>query len=155
MYLDNDIDFSGEPLRTFSVSKNTPTVDFAGTFDGLGHTIRNFDMNISSLSYIGLISDSQGMAIRNLVLDSTCSLKGTNLNGINGLGIGGFVGKCTADKNDCRLENVVNMMEIQMPIGASGNLVGGIVGSCKASSFGCIVRNCLNFGSVNQINGVE
>ena len=74
VFFDADMDFSGglseeqfEPIgKDYSKS-------FQGTFDGQGHTISNLAVN-SSLPLVGLFGYSCGGTIRNVVLDSSCSV---------------------------------------------------------------------------------
>ena len=74
VFLDADIDFFGglsdkfEPIGTSN--------DFQGTFDGQRHTISNITIK-SFLWYVGLFGYSEGATIRNVVLDSSCSVVGS------------------------------------------------------------------------------
>ena len=74
IFLDADIDFSGGLSEQFGpIGKGTINY-FIGTFDGQGHTISNLAINSSSL-YVGPFGYStDGATIRNVVLDSSCSI---------------------------------------------------------------------------------
>ena len=72
MFLDADIDFSGGLSEQFEPIGTSNSNSFQGTFDGQGHTISNLAMKSSS-QYVGLFGRSKG-AIRNVVLDSSCSV---------------------------------------------------------------------------------
>ena len=127
MFLDADIDFSGglseqfEPIVYYS---------FQGTFDGQGHTISNLAMN-SSLWYVGLFGYSMYATIRNVVLDSSCSVVSSYSSSSTAY-VGGIIGRC----DGCTIENNMNIGSITF-IGSTtnGNLyLGGIIGWLSASN---------------------
>ena len=71
VFLDADIDFSGGLSWQFEpIGKN---YDFQETFDGQGHTISNLVISSSSL-YAGLFGYSYRATIKNVLLDSSCSV---------------------------------------------------------------------------------
>lgn len=104
--LDSDIDFSGELSQQFEPIGKNLTNYFAGTFDGQGHVIRNLTATTSS-KYAGLFGYSKGVVIRNLVIDSSCSF--TSTSNFTGAYVGGVIGECYANDDNCTFENSVNM----------------------------------------------
>ena len=142
VFLDADIDFSGglseqfEPIGIISKS-------FQGTFDGQGHIISNLAMNSSS-RYVGLFGYSSDATIRNVVLDSSCSV----VSSCSGYAVvGGITGIC----DDCTIENTVNMASVAFTGSTSSNLyIGGISGYLTTYNKDITVRNCANYGSVTH-----
>ena len=77
VFLDADIDFSGvlsEQFEPVGVYYNGHNYDFQEIFDGQGHTISNLAIKSPSSQHVGLFGYSKGAAIRNVVLDSSCSV---------------------------------------------------------------------------------
>ena len=144
--LDDDIDFS-DLSDEFEPIGKSDIYFFQGTFDGQGHTISNLAMNSSS-QHVGLFGNSYG-AIRNVVLDSSCSVVSSFIGNAN-IKVGGIAGHC----GYCTIENTVNMASVSFTgntTGSSGFLyLGGIVGMLYASSKETIARNCANYGSVTH-----
>lgn len=126
VYLNSDISFSKniEPVGSNS------THFFSGTFDGQGYIISNLNIN-STLNYIGLFGYSNGLTVRNVIIDSSCSFTSTYV-GSNAVSISGIIGRCDSNYNQCNIENVINMANITF----SGNIstdsnslyISGIVG---------------------------
>ena len=112
VFLDADIDFSGglseqfEPIGTSNY--------FQDTFDGQGHIISNLAIK-SSLQNVGLFGYSKGATIRNVVLDSSCSVVNSFISNEN-IRVGGVAGFC----RDCTIENNVNMASVVF----TGNTTG-------------------------------
>ena len=73
VFLDNDIDFSGDGLseQFEPIGKNSKY--FQGTFDGQGYTISGLIINSSS-KYVGLFEHARGVSIKNVVLGSSCGV---------------------------------------------------------------------------------
>ena len=69
VFLDSDIDLTEKTFEPIGNYSNY----FLGVFDGQGHLIRNLNMTSSS-QYIGLFGYSRGLTIRNVILDSSCSI---------------------------------------------------------------------------------
>ena len=145
VFLDADIDFSGglsqqlEPIGEYWNSKY-----FRGAFDGRGHTINNLAMNSSS-QYAGLFGYSNRTTIKNVVLDSSCSV----VNSYSDYSyIGGIIGYC----RDCTIENIVNMASVSFTGSIRHNnlFLGGITGCFYASNKDATMRNCANYGSVTH-----
>lgn len=149
VFLGSDIDFADglsqhfEPIGTFDNH-------FLGTFDGLGHTINNLNMN-SSLFYSGLFGFSSGLTIRNVVVDNSCSF----VNSYNYEGtiyFGGIIGSCRPFYGPCNFENNVNMASVTFN-GESGVYLyfGGFIGYIESSdlNISCL-KNCANYGSITH-----
>ena len=103
VFLDADIDFSSGghpkefgPIGTYDGWYNYK--DFQGTFDGQGHTISNLAVK-SSLYYVGLFGYSRGVTIRNVVLDSSCSVLCTPAKD-SGYYLGGIIGYLHSEKEE-------------------------------------------------------
>ena len=122
---------------------------FIGTFDGCGFEISNLNIVYSeeSAGLFGFIGEDT--IIKNVILDSTCSITSS------ASGVGGIVG--TMSKNAAsRVENCKNYGTVTSEFGESGDFssvsasVGGIVGSA-AQPQGIII-GCSNYGSVRLTN---
>ena len=158
--LGDNIDFTG---KTFEPIGNM-THYFLGTFDGQGHAISNLKMNSAS-RYTGLFGYSKGLAIKNLVMDESCSFVSsyTSPDRITAY-VGGITGWCNAAESNCVIENIVNMGSVAFTGSIGYDLyLGGIAGNIDAtSSHDALIRNCVNYGSVidtgsylyNHIGGV-
>ena len=144
IFLDSDIDFSGELSQQFNPIGKDDSNCFRGTFDGQGHVISNLIMN-SSLQYVGLFGYSDGSTIKNVVLDESCSITSTRNTGQSS--VGGLIGYCSGP---CNIRNNVNLATITY----NGNTksyalyIGGIIGHIYFSAYEIIVRNCANYGPV-------
>ena len=106
MVLDSDIDFSGGLSQKFEPIGKDLTNHFTGTFDGQRHIIRNLTI-VTSSNYAGLFGYSEGVTIRNLVIDSSCSF--TSAVKPNNTYIGGLIRKVLYQQRALRfLRNNVN-----------------------------------------------
>ena len=147
VFLDADIDFSDDFSQQFKPIGNTTSKYFSGTYDGQGHTISNLEISSSSL-YVGLFGYSSGTTIRNIVLDSSCSVLCSSKSG--NPYIGGVIGHCSTSKQ-CIVENIVNMANISFTGHATDHLyIGGIIGCFTYSSYNATIKNCINYGTVQQ-----
>ena len=152
VYLDSDLDFS-EELSQQIQPIGTESNYFAGTFDGQGHTISNFVMNSSS-EYVGIFGHSDGITVKNVVIDSTCSITSSRVSSSYfDTCIGGIVGHCESWDRPLIIENTVNMAKISF----SGSLsdaslyIGGIVGYIYSESESDFyIRNCASYGSITD-----
>ena len=146
VFLDADIDFSGGLSEQFEPIGTSESISFQGTFDGQGHTISNLVVNSSSSQDVGLFGYSYRRTIKNIVLDSSCSIV-SSYNNSNSVYVGGIVGMCY----DCVIENIVNMASVSFTgnISSHGLWFGGI-GGFFASNIEGAVRNCANYGSVTH-----
>ena len=146
--LDSDLSLTG---KTFESIGNSKSKYFCGTFDGQRHVISNFKMNFSS-RFTGLFGYSEGLSIRNAILDSSCSI--TSLcKGSNNAYIGGAAGYCLANNAPCTIENSVNMGSISFTGNLSGSYslyLGDIAGRIESYTHCSVVKSCANYGSVTH-----
>jgi hypothetical protein len=96
---------------------------FFGTFDGQGHTIRNFNINGIDTSYsegnsAGLFVYTNSATIKNL------HIEGGTVSGYNG--VGGLIGWA----EDTDVENVTSSMTIE----GQGNDIGGLIGGYQTNN---------------------
>lgn len=130
IYLDNDISFGGstiDPLAPDSVAT------FQGTFDGQGHTIRNFviDDTVDATSLFGDIRG--GAVIKNLVIDSATVYASQWA----GVVVGEVSGEAT-------IENVFVTEDVKLysnrgtKQGEVGGIVGGLYGEGSVTVRGCV-----------------
>ena len=111
------------------------------TFDGQGHVIKNLKVTGND-DYVGFIYSANGATIRNLVVDSSCSV-----NSSSSKFVGGIIGYCGASSNNCIIENSINMATVASTKG-SDSKVGGIIGNCQGDKHNCVIRGCVNYGHV-------
>ena len=104
VFLDSDMSFSGKTFEPIGYSGSSY---FRGVFDGQGYVISNLAINSSSL-HAGLFEYSRGLAIKNVILDSSCSIT-NSYSGPYDARAGGFLGYCNASSEPCTIENSVNM----------------------------------------------
>ncbi|NLH01096.1 MAG: S8 family serine peptidase [Clostridiales bacterium] len=121
-----DIDASGtawNPIGYYISTKDFK--NFAGTFDGQGHTvtINACDQNSSGFGFIAVNSGT----IKNLTVAGTISAKSY---------VGGIAGK-----NGGKIESCTNKADIS----GTSTAIGGIAGYCETNSY---IENCANFGNV-------
>ena len=145
VFLDSDLSFAG---KTFDPIGNSSKY-FRGTFDGQGHVISNLNM-ASSFQYVGLFGYSWGLTIKNVILDSSCSI--TSSCSSDDVYIGGFIGECYAENGPCTIENSVNMGSVTFSGNISGNYLylGGIAGELYSYDHDSTVKNCANYGDVTH-----
>ena len=148
VFLDSDIDFTDEFSQRFE-----PIDGFQGTFDGQGHTISNLVIN-SPLENVGLFGYSGGTTIRNVVMDSSCSVTSTYYP-VEWLGytyVGGIIGKCDSYDSPCIIEDAVNMGYIALneDIGMADIHLGGIVGCLSLRTYEISVKNCVSYGFISH-----
>ena len=150
VYLENDLSLSSV---TESIGTDTKKNFFKGVFDGQGHVISNFKESTSSSTLSGLFGYSTGLTIKNVVLDSSCSIT-NSYSKAEDVYIGGIMGYCNGQ---CNIENCVNMAGVTFNgditdkslFGKSHDPnIGGIIGFLKSNDKGSYVKNCANYGSV-------
>ena len=147
VYLESDLDFSNGLSDQF-VSKSS----FDGTFDGQGHTISDLAIKSSSAN-VGLFGYSSG-TIKNVVLDSSCSVTG-NFTGNENVCVGGVIGQLYTANVPSSVSNIVNMAGVTFEgntTGPSGILsLGGIAGYIYFYvNSDAMVKNCANYGSLRN-----
>ena len=149
VYLDSDIEFTEELSQQFKPIGDG-TNYFLGTFNGHGHVIRNLTVK-ENLEKVGLFGYSNGATIKNVVMDSSCSVSSTFTEKESAF-VGGVIGQCTAGSAQCIIENNVNMAGVSFngDVGSNHALIGGIVGIIKPSSLTATVVNCVNYGAITS-----
>ncbi len=121
-----DIDASGVDWNPAGYYISTQDFkDFAGIFDGQGHTV-TINASDTSASYYGFLAVNGGI-IKNLIVAGTVSAKG-------------YVGS-VAGQNKGTIENCTNKATVT----GSASSIGGITGNGAAGSK---VKNCANAGNV-------
>ena len=147
VFLDSDIDLTNMAFEPIGKSISSY---FLGAFDGQGHMIRNLIMNTTSSHYAGLFGYSTGLTIKNIILDSSCSIAGSNT--YSDSNVGGIIGNCISDNGPCTIENNVNMGTVIYSDLTGHHLnIGGIAGylnSYSSRGYKAIVKNCVNYGPV-------
>ena len=87
VFLDSDLPLAG---KAFEPIGNSNSNYFSGVFDGQGHVISGLTMT-SSLQYVGLFGCSRGLTIKNVILDSSCSIA-SSYSGHYNVYVGGIIG---------------------------------------------------------------
>ena len=159
VFLDSDLSLAGKNFEPIGNSSFSESKYFNGTFDGQGHMISNFSMTTSSSQYAGLFGFSKGLTIKNVILDSSCSITSSFIDSFYDACIGGIIGNCYADSGPCTIENSVNMGSVSFSGDVSGDFnslkLGGIAGqlsssSSSSSNHDSIVKNCANYGDITD-----
>ena len=111
-----------------------------------------------------MLGYSYGATIRNVVLDSSCSINSYMSCGISGYCtayIGGIVGECYSNSNNiCSIENNVNMARILSSVSEhfylGDSYIGGAAGYIGSSSTNAVtVKNCVNYGPITLRGEIE
>ena len=136
--------------KTFEPIGSTKLSFFRGAFDGQGHVISNLAMTSSS-RFTGLFGLSYGLTIRNVILDSSCSIK-SSYSGSDYAYLGGVIGDCYAPNGPCTIDNNVNMGSISFVGNANSRslYLGGVIGYLYSYGYEAIVKNCANYGDVTH-----
>ena len=150
--LENDIEFTSELSEQFEPIGADMFKNFEGIFDGRGHTIRNLKIKTAPVSYGGLFGYSKGAVIRNLVMDSSCSVVSRygSLSGDVDSFFGAFIGYCETTNGHCSIENSVNMAPILFEGQSSSNVfIGGFAGRFYGGgNYGVSLKNVVNYGTI-------
>ena len=147
VFLDNDLDFTGKEAME-PIGKDG-SHNFQGTFDGQGHVIRNLKMDVTSSEHVGLFGYSEGLTVKDLVIDSSCSIT-SSLTGVNSF-TGSVIGFLKTDKYLSTIEGVVNMASVTFSGDIKSDLhLGGIVGVAQSTNYDISIRNCANYGTVTH-----
>ena len=144
VFLDSDLSLAGKSFEPIGTDPNY----FRGVFDGQGHVIRNLNMVSSSSRYVGLFGYSYGLTVKNVILDSSCSIT-SSYDSSGGAWVGGIIGYCYANNGNCTIENSVNMGRVTFS-GNSSLYLGGIAGGLSSTNHDSIVKNCANYGEVKH-----
>lgn len=135
--LTDDIDMSDYMDRFEPIGKASGK-GYSGTFDGQGHKISNFVLDVEG-SDKGLIGfAASGMVLQNLIMDETCSIKATD----NSVGI---VGSSDFNQDGAITFNNVGM---EGSVFSAGKNAGGLIGCNHGSKSQYTFNNCYVTGSV-------
>lgn len=160
VYFTADIEFNKdlsqqfEPIGHYSGSNDWHY--FSGTFDGQGYVISNLEISSSSLRDVGLFGTSEGITIKNVVLDNTCSVSSSFMPSaaIFTPFVGGVIGDCSPTYEPCIIKNNVNMASVSYSGNAFNNLyLGGIIADFYVSSdniYESKIVNCVNYGTIHN-----
>ena len=146
--LANDIDMNGVtdfPIIGF-YGKAT---DFRGVFDGKGYRIKNLNITTSSIRYAGLFGYSWSCTIKNVVIDSSCSV--TNSESTCGYAAG-IITYADTGGSETKIQNCVNMGAItgKGPKSKVGGIAGLLYGNNPAK-----IENCVNIGKIEYAGAAE
>lgn len=111
---------------------------FHATFDGQGHRIKNLHMTGNEIALFPVASDNT--VIKNLIIDSSCSFKGTGR-------IAAFVSACNWDEWGSRkveFYNCGNEAEVE----GTGNNCAGLLGCNYDVDIAIVMQNCYNTGHI-------
>lgn len=114
---------------------------FRGVFDGQGHHIRNFSMDLGedAVGFFRYVT-SGGTVIKRFTIDSNCSFKGNS-------GVGAFVGQAKGRNGDRDL--LFEELGNEAPVTATGNNAAGILGVDMLSDCIITMKNCYNVGAIS------
>ena len=139
----NDIDFLNienlhNPLGPTKGSK------FKGVFDGQGYSIKNMIINrptVEAQGFFGWLQGNDNTTIKNLIIDSSCSIIGSNK-------CGGLAGASQNESNVAKItiENVVNEADVTV----SGQDAAGIVGGEDGGKATYYIHNVVNTGTITS-----
>lgn len=117
---------------SLKLEKWIPIKEFAGYYDGQGHTVSGIYINANT-DYCGLFGKAKGATIENLVIDDTYIKANIAIGSVVGLMYDeGTINQCV-----CRSSCVISGSE-------PGQYIGGIVGVVNY----CSVLNCANYARV-------
>ncbi len=159
-----DIDLENEewiPIGGNASEDGKSARQFAGIFEGDGHTIKNLSVSAGNY-YVGLFGDLNGASIRNLGIDSGMVMGESKVAGIAGVirsnvtitncynkasvcgksSVGGMVGMSSG------ANNVIDSCYNAGSVGGNSS-VGGILGYLSGSCTNTAVKNCYNSGVGN------
>lgn len=157
IHLTNDLDFaafsSSSSLSSFvPVGKSEGSYFFQGTFDGQGHVISNLNLVSKEIRFLGIFGYSKSIAIKNLVVDSSCSFESSHSDKVDSSSVGSLLGRCDSKDGKCVVEGCVNMASVKYT-GSSDKTIflGGLSGNFMPVSHDIIVENCVNYGNVSSV----
>ena len=147
------------PDRTYPQIGNE-TTPFYGNFDGQYHTISNLEVNLPGKRGVGLIGvmnsqpsngfgglsaddarAAEGVFVKNVVLDETCSILGQGYTGVVGMAAN-WPGHIT-------ISGVLNMGDATVDGGTNG---AGLFGCAMGSNCHMTINNCGFIGNIHVLN---
>lgn len=159
-----DIDLAGEewtPIGEGTVSNagviGEGVVPYTGVFDGKGHTVDNFTINVPATGAsgyaAGLFGILSGATVKNVVIGSKVVIEGkseaiTFLGGVAGFALNSTVEGCTNK----------GKVSVTAAKDAIRECVGGIVGGMytgEGDGYASYIKNCVNEGTVTSKNSVN
>lgn len=157
--LKNDIEFTDRESEQFEPIGDKDN-NFEGTFDGQGYMLKNLRLKTTSSNYGGIFGYSKGTTIRNVVMDSTCSVTSTYGSASSDDKESYFstlIGYCETINGPCTLENNVNMANITFDGNSNTNVfLGGLAGYLKFNqNYRSNVINCVNYGMLTHIGATN
>lgn len=152
VFLEADLDFSGNLSDDLVPVGANYWNSFLGTFDGQGYIIGNITMNHTSLRYVGLFGYSDGASIKNIILDSSCSI--ISPNNVSRGRVGGIIGYCESYYKPCRIENNINIASIFF-YEVDYFYIGGIIGIGSERRNDLIIKNNVNYGTISKLGASE
>ena len=132
-----DIDYQGVVNAHTPIGLNT-TYKYNGTFDGGGHRIKGMVIDGTSnfQGFFGIIRGAT--VIRNLIIDSSCSVTGTDY-------IGGIAGAAQTDGGSpLIIENCINEATVTATTKSASGFIGAGISAYPAIQ----LKNCLNTGAI-------
>ena len=139
----NDIDFLNIENLHNPLGPNTGS-KFKGVFDGQGYSIKNMIINrptVEAQGFFGWLQGNDNTTIKNLIIDSSCSIIGANK-------CGGLAGASqnSSDVAKITIENVVNEADVTV----SGQDAAGIVGGETGNKATYYIHNVVNTGTITS-----
>jgi hypothetical protein len=150
------------PDRTYPQIGNE-TTPFYGNFDGQYHTISNLEINLPGKRGAGLIGvmnsqpsngfgglsaddarAAEGVFVKNVVLDETCSILGQGYTGVVGMAAN-WPGHIT-------ISGVLNMGDATVDGGTNG---AGLFGCAMGSNCHMTINNCGFIGDIHVLNNTQ
>ena len=144
-----DIDLTGidhSPIGRYTNESGAviDTYKYSGKFDGQFHTISNLVINRPDDEALGLFGFVRGNAkIKNIIMDSTCSITGKNRVG----SIIGLIQTNTGASDGLEILNCVSYATLTTTSGAAGMIGAG----CEQYPY-FDMENCVNAGTVSAVN---
>ena len=117
-----------------------PIMDFAGSFDGQGHTVSNFKIT-STTNYSGFFGSAYG-TVMNFTLKGEITLSAA----------GERIGSIVGNANGATVRNVASYVNISNTAVVLKH-VGGIVGSIQTEE--TVVDKCIYYGNLNVQNSTD
>lgn len=120
-------------------------VGYAGTFDGNNHCVSNLTIDVDNDDAGFISASNSGMILRNIIFDSSCSIKTTGQ-------YAGIIGASNWDQTGTTtLQNVANCGDVTV----AGVNAGGLLGGNHGSKGIIVMRNCYTTGNIVSLGKGE